>query len=188
MLTIMFDGIEYRFFNHLYAVSRCGKVLRKLQPYTPTKRKDGYLGIGRQRLMHRVVAACWCDKPENATHVHHIDENKSNNHADNLEWVTPKQHFSERHQGESGKYTRSEETRAKLRAFRTGKKDSSETKAAKIAILQSVRPQTTCSHNGVSYPSVSAAAKAIGIHPTTFRARCLSKNFPEYKLLKQFYS
>lgn len=37
---------------------------------------------------HRLVAMCWVDNPENLLEVNHIDLNKSNNHADNLEWVS----------------------------------------------------------------------------------------------------
>ena len=89
MISFTFESIEYRMFDHLYAVSRCGKVLRQFKPYTPTKRNDGYLSLGRQRLMHRIVATCWVENPTNATWVHHCDENKANNHADNLVWTTP---------------------------------------------------------------------------------------------------
>src|SRR5258707_6105761 len=98
-MKIFHEGIEYRVFDHLYAVSRCGKVLRKLSPIFPRKRPDGYLEIGRRRLLHRVVALCWLPRPERARLIHHKDHDKSNNRADNLEWVTPKQHMGERHPG-----------------------------------------------------------------------------------------
>ena len=38
--------------------------------------------------------------------VHHIDGNKQNNCADNLEWVTPKEHMSQRHVDVAGKHGR----------------------------------------------------------------------------------
>lgn len=38
MISFNIDGIEYRVFDHIFAVSRCGKILRKYQPYTPTQR------------------------------------------------------------------------------------------------------------------------------------------------------
>lgn len=38
--------------------------------------------------LHRLVAEVWCYKPEGATQVNHIDGNKGNCSAENLEWVT----------------------------------------------------------------------------------------------------
>lgn len=188
MISFKKDGIEYRFFDHLFAVSQCGKVLRKLTPYTPRNyRNDGYLTLGRKRLMHRVIAVCWIPNPDNKKHVHHINGDKADNRAKNLEWVTPKEHFGEKHDGHCGKYKRTEETRHKCRENRLGKKDSEEVKAVKRAILKKHCPKSPCKFNGIEYPSVSSAARAAGIPASTFRVRCLSKNFPEYKLLSCFY-
>lgn len=61
----------------------------------PQKRNHGYLSIclykngDRQTLsVHRLVANAFCSKPIGATEINHIDENKQNNRADNLEWCT----------------------------------------------------------------------------------------------------
>lgn len=187
MISFILDGIEYRTYDHLYAVSKCGKVLRKMTPSIPAKHPCGYLTFGRMRLMHRMVAICWIPNPNNYRLVHHIDGDKTNNHADNLEWVTPQQHIRDRHHGMNGKYFRTDETRQKMRDLRLGTKDSGATRAKKAAILAEVCPKSTCKFQGVTYPSVSAGARAAGILPTTFRVRCLSKNFPEYELLSTYY-
>lgn len=181
MISVEVDGIEYRFFDHLYAVSHCGKVLRKLESYQPSVRPDGYLCLGRHRLMHRVVAACWLDKPESSNHVHHINGDKSDNRADNLEWVTPKQHMGDKHRTTVGRYVRSDETRQKMREIMTGRTYSEETLVKMRTHLDKVRPKRPCRCNGVDYPSVLAASRATGVHPATFRLRCHSKNFPEYE-------
>jgi hypothetical protein len=36
---------------------------------------------------------------------------------------------------------------------------------------------------GVEYRSFAAAAEATGIHRFVIRKRCLSENFPDYKIL-----
>ena len=42
----------------------------------------------RSWLVSRLVAMAWCAGDSNDATVNHIDGNPSNNHADNLEWVT----------------------------------------------------------------------------------------------------
>ena len=60
--------------------------------------KDGYLIIGLKRdghsklmKVHRLVGMAFIPNPENKPHINHIDYNRSNNHVENLEWVTPKE-------------------------------------------------------------------------------------------------
>ena len=45
-------------------------------------------GIGKMFRVHRLVAAAFIPNPENKPCIDHIDGDKSNNHADNLRWVT----------------------------------------------------------------------------------------------------
>lgn len=47
-------------------------------------------GVSRHFLVSRLVAEAFCPNPdpENATTVDHIDHDTSNNHADNLRWLS----------------------------------------------------------------------------------------------------
>lgn len=207
MIEFEFNGIFFRFYDHIYAVSKCGKVMRGSKPHKPIQRPDGYMSVGRQRLLHRMVASCWCEKPKNSNLVHHKNHVKTDNHADNLEWITPKQHIGERHHGANGKYIRTEKTKQKLRSYRTGRKTSEETKQKQrdASIKLGCKPPNflglkhsdetkekmsfsharnkPCEINGVIYRSFSEAGKTLGERPLSLRRRCLSKNFPNYKML-----
>ena len=45
-------------------------------------------GIATNHSVHRLVAELFVDNPHNHNVVNHIDENRSNNKAENLEWTT----------------------------------------------------------------------------------------------------
>lgn len=207
MKSITIDGRTYRFFNHLYAVSRNGNIIRNLEPYEPITRSDGYVAIGRQSLLHRMVATCWIEKPEGANHVHHKNHNKQDNCASNLEWVTPKSHMNDYHSGQT--HTMSNAGKMKLRALRLGSKTSDETKQKQriasiangakppprpigakcdLASIQKMRDNSPnamqCEIFGIIYKSFSEAGRALGEKPHSLRKRCLSNNFPDYKARK----
>ena len=101
-------------YEGIYEVSNLGRVrsLDQLVPYTsrwgtvayrPTKGKvltqrrihGGYMGVlfkvqghTEMKLVHRLVAAAFVPNPQNLETVNHKDEDKQNNRADNLEWMT----------------------------------------------------------------------------------------------------
>jgi len=82
--------------GYIYS-SMSGKILRM------DKRKDGYVIVHLQdpdyksvpKYLHIIVAEQFVSKPDSdeALEIDHIDGNKSNNRADNLEWVTHKENM-----------------------------------------------------------------------------------------------
>ena len=83
-----------------YQVSNLGKV--KSLNYLRTGKegfikmydnKNGYLYVnlnGKMFRVHRLVAEAFIENPNKLTDVNHIDENKYNNCASNLEWMSHK--------------------------------------------------------------------------------------------------
>ena len=86
-----------------YEVSNLGNVRndegRLLSSHHP-ERASGYCkvtmaiaeGKYNSRTVHRIVAEAFIPNPENKPQIHHKNGDKADNRADNLEWVTPKEH------------------------------------------------------------------------------------------------
>lgn len=85
-----------------YQISNDGQVKSlkngKEKMLSLRQRKDGYLdillsnnGIRKRHQVHKLVAEHFVPGYQEGLVVNHIDENKTNNHASNLEWVTIKQ-------------------------------------------------------------------------------------------------
>ena len=117
-------------FENTYQISNFGNVRNKKTGLLlkPQYNKKGYKYVylsyshtGRVKwYIHRLVATHFIQNPESKPQVNHIDGNKSNNHADNLEWCTNDE--NQRHavlnnlhyQGESHKDSKFTEDSVKL--------------------------------------------------------------------------
>ena len=74
---------------------RGGERIQKERILKPSNDRGGYLLVslcdGEKRktyTVHRLVCQAFHENPENKPCVNHIDENKTNNCASNLEWCT----------------------------------------------------------------------------------------------------
>lgn len=90
-------------FEDEFTVSNFGRVwgIKKKQILNQSPSTAGYKRVwlnGKHYYVHRLVAEAFCKKPEHYDGkrlvVNHKDENPSNNHANNLEWVTDSENIT----------------------------------------------------------------------------------------------
>ncbi len=93
-------------YDNLYCINPFGDIIspsyvdkrgafRKTRQIIPTITKKGYLRVhlnknGKQvkRYVHRLVGKVFVPNKDSKPQINHIDGNKLNNHASNLEWAT----------------------------------------------------------------------------------------------------
>ena len=84
-------------YEGLYAITSCGKVwsYKKKMFLTPYTAGNGYFKVRlfkdngeKQYYVHRLVAEAYLPNPENLPQVDHIDNDKTHNYLNNLQWIT----------------------------------------------------------------------------------------------------
>lgn len=108
------------------ATSGRGKTKKRLLKVQITNSGYGAVNLGSKNRMvslHRLIAKMFCDMPEHGCVVNHIDGNKLNNSAYNLEWVTRSENAIHSYLvlGNRNKLKTTEEDRKKIiELFNTG--------------------------------------------------------------------
>jgi hypothetical protein len=90
--------------DNVFQVSNLGKVYKNGEELRQNENHDGYLvsyvGNNRSMGIHRLVAMAFVpnDDPESKNEVNHIDFNRKNNVATNLEWMSHSDNVKYSHQ------------------------------------------------------------------------------------------
>lgn len=90
-------------YGNQYTVSNMGRIknLVSNRILKPQRRRHGYLSVWlynnksrKQVSIHRLVADAFCERTELQIEVNHLNEDKTDNRAENLAWCTKKENCS----------------------------------------------------------------------------------------------
>ena len=118
---------------------KCSSNNGKYKQVTLTKN-----GTSKTYKVHRLVAQAFIPNPNNYPQINHIDGNKKNNNAENLEWCTNSVN--------------------QIHAYSHNLNQGSRGKGTIIGV-------TYPNGNYIEYSSLKKAAQALGVHPVTIKIK-----------------
>lgn len=156
-----------------YSVSSFGNVRNDKTNRILKQSKGKYLGVflsnkgsAKRFNVHRLVALHFLDNDENKCCVNHKNGDKSNNHVENLEWVTNSENMKHAFNSGLNKYT--EELKETRRKARIGYETPQHTKDK---ISKSLSKKVICITDDKIFNSMKEAVEYSNIPKTTFHRK-----------------
>ena len=143
-------------YEGLYAVTSCGKVwsYKSKRFLKSSIKKTGYCvvtlckdGAKKECLVHRLVAEAYIPNEKNKPQVSHLDETRTNNNINNLCWVDARENCN-----------MPEHIKRK----------------SKSLLNNAASKKVLCIETGVTYPSMSEAARQFSCTPQNIRSACIN--------------
>ena len=165
-------------YEDTYAVSNLGRVknIKTGRILKQSKENTGYMRVklfknnkGKHYSVHRLVLETFKANPDNKPQVNHINEDKTDNRLNNLEWSTPKENINHGSHNEQmastnrsiGTYERLAERRSK---------------------------QVYCITNNIIYSSAAEAARQLNLHSCNITACCKGRQKQTKGYKFQYYN
>lgn len=162
-------------YENIYKVSNYGRVysIKRKKFLKLRKTQRGYIkvdlhknGNAKTYRVHRLVAEAFIPNPNNYPEVNHKDENKENNHVNNLEWCTKEYNLSYGTRIERLGYKRKSCKRKDIKDIGSPKEIICTTTNETFICIRRAEEKYKISHSHIS-ACCKGKRKSAGKHPIT---------------------